>query len=81
MPMYEYECTTCGNAFDMLRSMSQADTGVVCVQCGSEQVQRKLSVFASFSKEAGGADHHHHHHGGGGCSSGMCGCSGSSCSF
>ncbi len=81
MPMYEYECSACGTSFEMLRSMSQADAETPCKACGSTSVKRKLSRFASFASSDIASVDHHHSSGGGSCSSGLCGCSGSSCSF
>lgn len=79
MAMYEYECTDCGASFELLRNMNQDDSDVVCKQCGSSHVKRKLSVFASvatgkdsFGSFSAGND-------GGSCSTGLCGCSGSTC--
>jgi putative FmdB family regulatory protein len=79
MPMYEYECKACGKNFELLRSMKQADTDVVCQHCGAPTIQRKLSLFASVSKEGNGAVSDLSS--GGSCSSGLCGCGGGSCSF
>jgi putative FmdB family regulatory protein len=47
MPLYEYRCAGCGRAFEQLRSMRDADQGVVCPHCGSERADRQLSTFAS----------------------------------
>lgn len=55
MPMYEYGCKTCHGSFDRLRPMDQRDEALACPHCGDAQVQRKLSVFAAFSKSAEGA--------------------------
>ncbi len=78
MPMYEYECKSCGARFDLLRGMHQSDEGITCAVCSSPQVQRLLSLFASFSKDSSGSattlsDT------GGGCSGSCCG--GGACSL
>jgi len=44
MPIYEYRCEGCGEDFEEL--VRSADDAVPCPACGSEQVGRKLSVFA-----------------------------------
>jgi len=44
--MYEYRCTSCGELYEQLRRMSEADTGLVCPHCGSEQVERQVSACA-----------------------------------
>jgi putative FmdB family regulatory protein len=46
MPMYEYGCQACDTRFDLLRRMDQGDTGIVCPRCKSDDVRRRLSVFA-----------------------------------
>ena len=47
MPLYEYRCKACGRTFEQLRRMSEADRGVECPECRSEEVQRMLSTFAT----------------------------------
>ena len=51
MPIYEYICKECGNEFDAIRSMKEADTSIECKKCQSEKTQRKLSRF--FAKSGG----------------------------
>lgn len=46
MPMYEYRCTECGERYEQLRRMSEADTGLECPKCGSERVDREISACA-----------------------------------
>jgi putative FmdB family regulatory protein len=53
MPLYEYRCSGCGQKFEQLRRMSDADSGLVCPQCQSEQVERLISAFA---RPAGGGE-------------------------
>jgi putative FmdB family regulatory protein len=45
MPLYEYECGSCGHLFELLRGMSDADPA--CPSCASVQVLRRISVFAA----------------------------------
>ncbi|MBX0327136.1 zinc ribbon domain-containing protein [Oscillochloris sp. ZM17-4] len=52
MPMYEYGCQSCNSRFDRLRRMDQDDTGLTCPTCHSTSVQRRFSVFASYSRGA-----------------------------
>ena len=49
MPLYEYRCQQCDRSFELLRPMSEDDSGVRCPHCGSEKIERELSAFASFS--------------------------------
>jgi putative FmdB family regulatory protein len=77
MPMYEYECKKCGSNFDLLRSINQDDSDVVCSDCGSPNIQRKLSLFASHTRDAVSTSSFADT--GSSCSSGLCGCSGPTC--
>jgi putative FmdB family regulatory protein len=45
MPIYEYQCSDCGNDFELL--VKNADEAVECLSCKSPNVKRKLSVFAA----------------------------------
>jgi putative FmdB family regulatory protein len=47
MPLYEYRCEDCGQAFEQLRRMQDADRGLVCPKCRSDRVERLMSTFAS----------------------------------
>ncbi len=44
MPLYEYRCKSCGQAFDKLVSRASADS-VTCPHCESASVERLLSLF------------------------------------
>jgi putative FmdB family regulatory protein len=53
MPIFEFACSECGQSFEeLVFSISKIDE-VVCPACGSEQVKKKMSTFAS--KIAGGS--------------------------
>ena len=54
MPIYEYQCTDCQNTFEKLRPMSKANAPAACVQCGSDQTSRAISLFAAISKSSNG---------------------------
>ncbi len=69
MPLYEYVCKDCGNHFDALRSMKDADKPIQCRSCHSEHTSRALSVFFASSEGRSVTSS------GGGCS----GCGGGSC--
>ena len=53
MPLYEFQCVDCHDDFEELVRSSAAVAEVTCPQCGSDRVQRKMSVFAS--KVSGGS--------------------------
>jgi putative FmdB family regulatory protein len=46
MPIYEYVCPTCGNAFDKLVRSATTAAAIVCPTCGSGEVRKKLSTIA-----------------------------------
>jgi len=73
MPIYEYDCSSCQSAFDLLVSISDRDRPVVCPDCGSSKTQRKVSRFFARSAKSDGATQSV---GGSSCGS----CSSSSCS-
>lgn len=43
MPIYEFECTACGNVFDRLQKISDPDPEV-CPNCGKKKVHRRLTA-------------------------------------
>jgi putative FmdB family regulatory protein len=43
MPIYAFECASCGHQFDRLQKLSDADP-TVCPDCGAEQVRRQLTA-------------------------------------
>lgn len=53
MPLYEYRCEKCGERFEKLRRMQDADRGVECPRCASDEVKRLLSSFATAQCGAG----------------------------
>ncbi len=70
MPIYEYICHDCGERFEILRLIKEADLPITCKSCQSSQTQRTLSVFFAQSGSqiiAGG-----NNGGCAGCTSGSC---------
>jgi|YNPNPStandDraft_1061719.scaffolds.fasta_scaffold00650_14 putative FmdB family regulatory protein len=63
MPVYEYECKKCGERFELLVF---GEKTINCPKCGSEQVLKKFSTFATKGVQKGNSK----------CTS----CSASSCS-
>ena len=43
MPIYAFECGSCGHQFDRLQKLSDADP-TLCPDCGAEQVRRQLTA-------------------------------------
>jgi len=50
MPIYEYSCTACNNRFQRLvRASARPEEATSCPKCGSTEVERRHSTFASTS--------------------------------
>jgi putative FmdB family regulatory protein len=47
MPLYDYQCRSCGARFEMFRRMQDADRKQECPECRSENIERLLSSFAT----------------------------------
>ena len=47
MPIYEFQCQECGYPFEELVFSSSAISELSCPNCGSEDIRKKLSTFAS----------------------------------
>ena len=77
MPIYEYVCLDCGERFETLRMMRDADMPIACSSCESEHTTRKVSVvFARSGGRMVAEAPRSTSSSGGGCA----GCSGGSCS-
>jgi putative FmdB family regulatory protein len=48
MPIYEFKCNECGEAFSEIRRMGD-DKGVPCPKCRSSHTKKLISNFASIS--------------------------------
>ncbi|MFO8143258.1 MAG: zinc ribbon domain-containing protein [Dehalococcoidales bacterium] len=49
MPIYEYECTNCGERFELRRGMTDSDSDIKCPYCSEQQVKRVFSIFGTTS--------------------------------
>ena len=79
MPAYTYECETCGDVFDVRRSMTD-DSPVVCTVCAGSRVRQVYYAPAMVGRSSSGsasraqaANNAYMSSGGGGCGS-SCGC-------
>ena len=75
MPIYEYRCRECSKIFELLvrSAAGNGDAETQCPECGSGDLARLFSLFASrsgSSTAAGPAPARS----GGGCCGGGCGC-------
>lgn len=46
MPIYEYECRSCGEKFEARRNISDNDIELKCPKCGQKQTRRVFSTFS-----------------------------------
>ncbi len=53
MPVYEYRCSSCQTDFEQLLRSAADERKVVCPECGTRSVTRKLSVVATPRSDAG----------------------------
>ena len=51
MPIYEFTCDHCSEDFETLVRSSDWEGEVECPICGSEEVDKRLSVFATASTD------------------------------
>ncbi|MCK4721743.1 MAG: zinc ribbon domain-containing protein [Dehalococcoidia bacterium] len=49
MPIYEYECKSCGEKFELRRGMADSDAEIRCLKCGAKHPRRVFSAFATGS--------------------------------
>jgi putative FmdB family regulatory protein len=45
MPLYEYICITCGNAFEHFVRSASSQEGITCPECAGTQVSKQFSTF------------------------------------
>ena len=57
MPIYEYECQSCGEAFDkLIRSLNKMPSEIACPTCQSVETRRLVSMPAvHIGGEGGGS--------------------------
>jgi len=45
VPIYEYECTQCGERFEVRQSMGEDGSKLICPKCQAHSPKRVLSSF------------------------------------
>ncbi|HZA77735.1 MAG TPA: zinc ribbon domain-containing protein [Acidimicrobiales bacterium] len=68
MPLYDYRCRSCGDTFELRRSMAESDTLAPCPQ-GHRDTVKLLPLVAVGGRASASAPT-----AGGGCCGGACGC-------
>jgi putative FmdB family regulatory protein len=53
MPIYEYECTDCGEPFEELVLNISSNKEVHCPNCESKSVKKKISLFGARASSTG----------------------------
>ena len=53
MPIYEYECTDCGEPFEELVLSISKEVEVNCPTCESDSVKKKISLFGTTAPSNG----------------------------
>lgn len=53
MPLYEYTCRSCGSRFEVLQRVGASAEGLTCPKCGSTEVAKQFSTFASSMSGSG----------------------------
>lgn len=53
MPVYEYECSRCGEKTQRLQRVGEDASGRVCLTCGDGMLKKIFSPFGTILGEAG----------------------------
>jgi putative FmdB family regulatory protein len=70
VPLYEFRCRTCGDTFEVRRSMAEADAPAACPD-GHRDTVKLMPLVAVGGRASAAAPAHA---GSGGCCGGACGC-------
>ena len=54
MPLFEYECQSCGHVFEVMVKRTESTSRPACQKCGEKDVVRLWSPFAGRVGESGG---------------------------
>ena len=55
MPIYEYQCSDCGQPFEKMVRFSEASQNPPCPTCQSQNTRKQLSTFAALGSSSGGS--------------------------
>ena len=47
MPIYEYQCDSCNNRFEVLQRPNDHKTAGKCPKCGALDIKKRFSSFAA----------------------------------
>ena len=54
MPLFEYQCKTCGKVFDVFTQRREPTARPKCPACGKANAERILSAFSATRGDGGG---------------------------
>lgn len=54
MPLFEYECLSCGHVFEVMLKRTEPTSRPACPECRKTDVERLWSPFAGRVGESGG---------------------------
>jgi len=55
MPIYTYRCKECRHEFDELVLSASAEKDIVCPQCKTPSIERRMAAFATATSSSGSA--------------------------
>jgi len=55
MPIYEYQCTKCGEKFEARQSIGQDGSELSCPKCKEPNPKKLLSTFSASTSDTSGA--------------------------
>ena len=47
MPVYEFNCSKCGERFEVMGSYAEREKEHACPKCGSTEVKQAISLFSA----------------------------------
>ena len=47
MPVYEFDCSKCGERFEVMGSYAEREKEHACPKCGSSEVKQAISLFSA----------------------------------
>jgi putative FmdB family regulatory protein len=47
MPVYEFKCSQCEHAFEVMGSYAEREKAQTCPKCGSAEVKQAISLFSA----------------------------------
>ncbi len=55
LPIYEFKCRACGEAFEAIRPLGDSGADLECPACGAASPEKQISVFAASTGGTGSA--------------------------